>query len=54
MKVFVYEKKTNKTLITLKDVDKVETSGKKIYITTKDQGLHIYDTSVVKTRIYQN
>lgn len=54
MKVFVYEKKTNKTVGVFKEVDKVETSGTKIFFTTPDSGAHSYDTKLVKTRIYQN
>ena len=54
MKVFIYEKKTNKTLGVFKEVNKVETSGSKIFFTTSDTGTHTYDTKIVKTRIYQN
>lgn len=54
MKVFVYDKKTNQTIEVFVGVKRVETSGKKIYITTSDSGVHSYDTTIVKTRIYQN
>ena len=54
MKVFVYDKKTNRTIATHKDVELVELSGKRIFITTSDSGVHSYDTAIVKTRVYQN
>ena len=54
MKVFVYDKKTNRTLAVYKDVERVEMSGKRIFIVTIDSGVHSYDTAIVKTRIYQN
>lgn len=54
MKVFVYDKKTNATISTYVRVQKVEMAGKRIYITTSDSGIHSYDTTVVKTRVYQN
>lgn len=54
MKVFVYNKKTNKTVAKFSDVPTVECDESYIYITTRTGAIKTFNRKNVKTRIYQN
>lgn len=56
MKVFIYSKKTSKKLITITDVIMVQIlpHDKKIQIVVDSGEIFEYDTTQVKTTIYQN
>lgn len=56
MKVFVYSKKTSKTIATIKDVKEVKVISKKhiIRFTTDSDEKVEFDMRDVKTSIYQN
>lgn len=56
MKVFIYSKKTSKKLVIIKNVVMVQTitSNKKIQVVVDSGEIFEYDTTQVKTTIYQN
>ena len=55
MKVFIYSKKTSKKLVQIDTAIQVRTiDDHKIQIYTEDDEVFTFDTSEVKTTIYQN
>ena len=56
MKVFVYDKKTNKVIAIFEHVNDVHFDKTSGYLSIIDEygGTHSYSRKIVKTRIYQN
>ena len=54
VKVFVYDKKTNQTVLKLKDVKSIEVGGEYLIITDAQDYTVRVNPKHCKTRIYQN
>lgn len=54
MKVFVYSKKSSKTVACITNVNSVKTRGEEIIFITEDGVIHKFYVNQVKSTIYQN
>lgn len=54
MKAFVYNKKTNKPVVVIQDVVRIEAYKNEILFVTESGERLVFDTKEVKTTTYQN